>query len=148
MMSKEGRPSGEAYIELESQEDVQAALTKDKQHMGHRYIESQFMELLYQCSRSSALIQNVNHFQFFQPPEMTWSIAWKKVVLTSKVWSMNVAFVCEDCHLDVPKMMFYSSSQVYAVLYSTLFPPHRLVKSFPSKGLNPSPLQRNALLEF
>lgn len=39
-MSKEGRPSGEAYIELESPEDVEKALSKDKQHMGHRYIES------------------------------------------------------------------------------------------------------------
>jgi heterogeneous nuclear ribonucleoprotein F/H len=39
-MSREGRPSGEAFIELESTEDVEQAMKKDKQHMGHRYIES------------------------------------------------------------------------------------------------------------
>lgn len=47
-MSREGRPSGEAYIELESVEDVEKALSKDKQHMGHRYIESWFSSLLDQ----------------------------------------------------------------------------------------------------
>ncbi|XP_059476192.1 heterogeneous nuclear ribonucleoprotein H-like [Neocloeon triangulifer] len=38
-MSREGRPSGEAYIEMESQEDIDQGLKKDKEHMGHRYIE-------------------------------------------------------------------------------------------------------------
>lgn len=41
-MSKEGRPSGEAFIELETIEDMEKALKKDKQHMGHRYIESKY----------------------------------------------------------------------------------------------------------
>ena len=36
---RDGRPSGEAYIELESEEDVEKALVKDKHHMGKRYIE-------------------------------------------------------------------------------------------------------------
>ena len=36
---RDGRPSGEAYIELESEEDVQEALKRDKQNMGKRYIE-------------------------------------------------------------------------------------------------------------
>ncbi len=39
-MSREGRPSGEAFVELETEEDLEKALQKDKQHMGHRYIES------------------------------------------------------------------------------------------------------------
>ncbi|XP_013190425.1 heterogeneous nuclear ribonucleoprotein H [Amyelois transitella] len=34
-----GRPSGECFVEVESQEDVDAALKKDKEIMGKRYIE-------------------------------------------------------------------------------------------------------------
>uniref|UniRef100_A0A3B3ZAE5 RRM domain-containing protein n=1 Tax=Periophthalmus magnuspinnatus TaxID=409849 RepID=A0A3B3ZAE5_9GOBI len=37
--SKEGRPSGEAFIELKSAEDFKNALAKDRKYMGHRYIE-------------------------------------------------------------------------------------------------------------
>ncbi|MGH0117379.1 UNVERIFIED_CONTAM: hypothetical protein FKN15_033474 [Acipenser sinensis] len=37
--SKEGRPSGEAFIELETAEDLKSALAKDCKYMGHRYIE-------------------------------------------------------------------------------------------------------------
>jgi len=37
--TRDGRPSGEAYIELESEQDVQGALSKNQQHMGKRYIE-------------------------------------------------------------------------------------------------------------
>uniref|UniRef100_A0AAR5PEX3 RRM domain-containing protein n=1 Tax=Dendroctonus ponderosae TaxID=77166 RepID=A0AAR5PEX3_DENPD len=38
-LSKEGRPSGEAFVELETEEDLQRAESKDKEHMGSRYIE-------------------------------------------------------------------------------------------------------------
>jgi RNA recognition motif-containing protein len=38
-LTREGRPSGEAYIEVASEEDVEKALEKDKQHMGKRYVE-------------------------------------------------------------------------------------------------------------
>ena len=37
--TREGRPSGEAYIELATEEDLEKALAKDKKHMGKRYIE-------------------------------------------------------------------------------------------------------------
>lgn len=37
--SREGRPSGEAYIEMESDEDMTKGLDKHNSHMGHRYIE-------------------------------------------------------------------------------------------------------------
>ncbi|XP_054475743.1 heterogeneous nuclear ribonucleoprotein H3 isoform X1 [Anoplopoma fimbria] len=37
--SKEGRPSGEAFIELKMSEDFKNALAKDRKYMGHRYIE-------------------------------------------------------------------------------------------------------------
>ncbi|KAG3290419.1 hypothetical protein H1C71_026810, partial [Ictidomys tridecemlineatus] len=35
----EGRQSGEAFFELESEDDVKMALKKDRESMGHRYIE-------------------------------------------------------------------------------------------------------------
>ncbi|XP_028298875.1 heterogeneous nuclear ribonucleoprotein H3 [Gouania willdenowi] len=37
--SKEGRPSGEAFMELKTAEDFKLALAKDRKFMGHRYIE-------------------------------------------------------------------------------------------------------------
>lgn len=37
--TREGRPSGEAYVELFSQEDVNKCLDKDRAKMGRRYIE-------------------------------------------------------------------------------------------------------------
>lgn len=35
----EGRPSGTVYVEVESQDDVSAALSKDREKMGRRYVE-------------------------------------------------------------------------------------------------------------
>uniref|UniRef100_A0A5S6QN67 RRM domain-containing protein n=1 Tax=Trichuris muris TaxID=70415 RepID=A0A5S6QN67_TRIMR len=37
--SKEGRPSGEAYLEFDDPDDVDRALTHYREHMGQRYIE-------------------------------------------------------------------------------------------------------------
>ncbi|MEE6488157.1 hypothetical protein FKM82_015147 [Ascaphus truei] len=37
--SKEGRPSGEAFVILETEEDLKKALEKDRKYMGHRYLE-------------------------------------------------------------------------------------------------------------
>ncbi|XP_041048983.1 heterogeneous nuclear ribonucleoprotein H2-like [Carcharodon carcharias] len=37
--TREGRPSGEAFIQLETEDDVKAAMKKDKESMGHRYVE-------------------------------------------------------------------------------------------------------------
>ncbi|CAD7700378.1 unnamed protein product, partial [Ostreobium quekettii] len=34
-----GRPSGTAYVEFQTPEDAQAAMSKDRQMMGTRYIE-------------------------------------------------------------------------------------------------------------
>lgn len=48
-MSQLGRPSGEAYIELESPEEAAKALKKDRQHMGHRYIEGKRRHLFENC---------------------------------------------------------------------------------------------------
>lgn len=38
-LSREGRPSGEAYIEMETTADVDKACKRDRDYMGHRYIE-------------------------------------------------------------------------------------------------------------
>ncbi|XP_078499332.1 heterogeneous nuclear ribonucleoprotein H3 isoform X1 [Lissotriton helveticus] len=38
-ISKEGRPTGEAFVEFETAEDVKKALTKDRKYMGNRYVE-------------------------------------------------------------------------------------------------------------
>lgn len=46
-MSREGRPSGEAYIEMESEEDIDKACKRDRDHMGHRYIEGLFTFFTY-----------------------------------------------------------------------------------------------------
>jgi len=54
-LTREGRPSGEAYIEMASQEDLDKALEKDKQHMGKRYIEvfkSKYSEMEWVVNRS------------------------------------------------------------------------------------------------
>ncbi|CAH0765227.1 unnamed protein product [Bemisia tabaci] len=54
-MSPEGRPSGEAYVELETEEDLENACKKDKEHMGPRYIEvfrSKYSEMQWVCERS------------------------------------------------------------------------------------------------
>nr|XP_033782832.1 heterogeneous nuclear ribonucleoprotein H isoform X1 [Geotrypetes seraphini] len=37
--TREGRPSGEAFVELESEDEMKLALKKDRETMGHRYVE-------------------------------------------------------------------------------------------------------------
>lgn len=36
---RNGRPSGEAFVEVEDEDDMENALKKNKEHLGHRYIE-------------------------------------------------------------------------------------------------------------
>lgn len=57
-MSREGRPSGEAYIEMDTEEDLELALKKDREHMGHRYIEgrSEYSSLKPRNSRSPLIL--------------------------------------------------------------------------------------------
>lgn len=39
--TREGRPSGEAFVELETEDDLKIALKKDRETMGHRYVEGE-----------------------------------------------------------------------------------------------------------
>ena len=38
-LNRDGRPSGEAYIEVETEDDLEAALQNDRKNMGKRYVE-------------------------------------------------------------------------------------------------------------
>lgn len=54
-LSNQGRPSGEAYIEFENDEDYKKALDCHKKHMGSRYIEvfpSNRQQMLWMVQRS------------------------------------------------------------------------------------------------
>lgn len=40
--TREGRPSGEAFVEFETEDDINIALKKDRETMGHRYVEGKW----------------------------------------------------------------------------------------------------------
>lgn len=43
MHGPDGRSSGEAYVVLSSQDDVNLAMTKNKNHIGKRYIDGNYL---------------------------------------------------------------------------------------------------------
>ena len=62
---RDGRPSGEAYIELASEEDLEKALTRDKNHMGKRYIEgTYYSEWNTWCENINILGNVCMHYSF------------------------------------------------------------------------------------
>lgn len=58
--SREGRPSGEAFVEFEDEEDVERACQKDRDHMGNRYIEGLFVTLPNNEKQSLLHVLSVN----------------------------------------------------------------------------------------
>lgn len=63
--SKEGRPSGEAFIELKTAEDFKNSLSKDRKYMGHRYIEGKLIPILIICgiiTSLSSYLQSTERF--------------------------------------------------------------------------------------
>lgn len=57
--TREGRPSGEAFVELESEDEVKLALKKDRETMGHRYVEGLVSDALVMVK--SAMQSEVSH---------------------------------------------------------------------------------------
>lgn len=51
--TREGRPSGEAFVELETEDDLKIAVKKDRETMGHRYVEG-----VYKCSDVIACLKS------------------------------------------------------------------------------------------
>lgn len=47
MTNSDGRPSGEAFIQVATEVDVEAACNKNNQLMGQRYIEGRYSNDLY-----------------------------------------------------------------------------------------------------
>ena len=41
--TREGRPTGEGYLEVEAEEDLERALKKHNAHLGPRYIEGELI---------------------------------------------------------------------------------------------------------
>ncbi|CAG9120608.1 unnamed protein product [Plutella xylostella] len=58
-----GRPSGECFVEVESQQDVDDALRKDKENMGKRYIEVFSTDRQDMDWALNAMRQNANGFE-------------------------------------------------------------------------------------
>ncbi len=58
--TREGRATGEGYLELTSAEDVERALKKHNQHLGPRYIEGNKNFLLFK----SCIVQIVSSDAF------------------------------------------------------------------------------------
>ncbi|PIO16526.1 hypothetical protein AB205_0067020, partial [Aquarana catesbeiana] len=52
--TREGRPSGEAFVEFETEDDINIALKKDRETMGHRYVE----DLINKCCKVLCVVSS------------------------------------------------------------------------------------------
>ena len=57
-VTREGRPSGEAYIELDTEEDLEEALKKDRESMGKRYVEGTFNKIVAMRISNERILSN------------------------------------------------------------------------------------------
>lgn len=61
--TREGRPTGEGYIELSNEQDVENALKKHNEHLGPRYIEGLYVsDLLFFYSNDVSVSVQANEF--------------------------------------------------------------------------------------
>lgn len=88
VMTKEGRPSGEAFIELETEDDLEKALKRDRQYVGTRYIEGKLRFLVF-CNFLLIL-----WFQSSSAKRAKWSGLCGGPVLRWITHSTTVVFVC------------------------------------------------------
>lgn len=74
--TREGRPSGEAFVEMETEEDLKIAVKKDRETMGHRYVEGVYICLNYVAVRFNFRPQCliiVTAMQFSSPTTSRWT---------------------------------------------------------------------------
>lgn len=74
--TREGRPSGEAFVEMETEEDLKIAVKKDRETMGHRYVEGVYICLNYvavQFNFRPQCLIIVTAMQFSSPTTSRWT---------------------------------------------------------------------------
>lgn len=85
--TREGRPSGEAFVEMETEEDLKIAVKKDRETMGHRYVEGVYICLNYVAVRFNFRPQCliiVTAMQFSSPTTSRWTGSWSIRVQTAR----------------------------------------------------------------
>ncbi|XP_070595247.1 heterogeneous nuclear ribonucleoprotein H-like [Erythrolamprus reginae] len=91
--TKRGRPSGEAFVELETEEDLKLALKKDREIMGHRYVEvyrSNNVEMDWNLKQTSPNSPNTANDEFGHCRGLPFSCSKEEIVqFSSEKQSQN-----------------------------------------------------------
>ena len=110
-MSREGRPSGEAYVEMDTLEDIEKACKRDRDHMGHRYIEG----LLQKKAKIKIFLKDIINVYFFivvfkaKRGEMEWVV---------KRSGMNLENAMDDGCVRLRGLPFGCSKEEIAQFFS------------------------------
>ncbi|VDO92683.1 unnamed protein product [Soboliphyme baturini] len=91
--SRDGRPSGETYIELGGAEDVERALLKHRETMGQRYIEvfhSKRAEMEYVLKRSGKPLEASEAGTVVRIRGLPYGCTKEQIVNFFKVWQLRV----------------------------------------------------------